>query len=111
MSIEDHRRAAGIAANLASASDNQPDYAEAARSALAACVRSGRPFTADDLHRAIPTGIEPDRSHNVVPSLLGASAAAGVIRRIGAAHSARPSRHSSRNALWIAAAEPEEASS
>lgn len=102
MSTGHQRRAAGIAANLSAAEANRPSYDEAARAALSRCIRSGAPFSADDLHHHIPDDIEPDTTHNVVPSLLGVYAAAGVIRRVGAANSTRPSRHGSRNALWIA---------
>lgn len=112
MSTGHQRRAAGIAANLSAAESNRSDYEQAARRALSHCIRSGQPFSADDLHRYIPDDLEADAHHNVVPSLLGVSAAAGELRRVGAANSSRPSRHGSRNALWIAAAvEPEGGSS
>lgn len=103
MSTGGRRRAAGIAANLSAAEHNRPDYEQAARRALSRCIRSGQPFSADDIHRHIPDDLEADAHHNVIPSLLGVSAAAGEIHRIGAANSSRPSRHGSRNALWIAA--------
>lgn len=103
MSTGHQRRAAGIAANLSAAEANRPDYDAAARRALARCIRSGRPFTADDIHRRIPAELKPTAGSNVVPSLLGVSAAAGEIRRVGEANSARASRHGSRNQVWIAA--------
>ena len=101
MSTGHQRRAAGITANLSAAGANQPDYEQAARTALAECLRSGEPFTADDIHRRIPAEVGADETNNVVPSLLGVCASAGEIRRIGAANSARPSRHGSRNQVWI----------
>lgn len=108
MNTGNRRRAAGIAANLSAAERNRPSYDEAARTALARCIRSGEPFTADDVHRRIPAEVEPDASHNVVPSLLGVHASAGLIRRVGAANSSRPSRHGSRNQVWIATNPDEE---
>lgn len=103
MSTGHQRRAAGIAANLSAVERNRPSYEQAARSALAACIRSGEPFTADDIHRAIPAEAGVDQTNNVVPSLLGVHASAGAIRRLGEANSSRPSRHGSRNQVWIAA--------
>lgn len=102
MSTGYRRRHAGIAANLTAAENNQAVYTEAARAVLAGCIRNGAPFTADDVHRAMPIEAGRDRTNNVVPSLLGALAAQGVIRRVGAASSARRSRHGSRNQIWIA---------
>lgn len=97
------RRHAGMTANLAASEDNQAAYTEAARTVLAEHIREGAAFTADDVHRAMPAAAGTDRTNNVVPSLLGVLAAQGVIRRVGAANSARPSRHGSRNQVWVAA--------
>lgn len=101
MSAGHQRRAAGITSNLTAAEKRRPSYTEAARAALAECIRTGQPFTADDIHRRIPAEVGTDHTNNVVPSLLGVHAAAGVIRGIGAANSTRPSRHGSRNQIWI----------
>lgn len=102
MSTGYQRRHAGITANLAATDDAQALYTEAARTALAECVRVGESFTADDVHRRIPPEAGRDRTNNVVPSLLGVLSAAGVIRRVGEVNSSRPSRHGSRNQVWIA---------
>lgn len=94
-------RHAGQEATLAAAVAVNRDYRAAAEVALAALVREGRPFTAEDVRKAVPDGVEP-HSPNVLPSVLGTWAARRLIVPCGEYRSRRRSRRASRNRVWIA---------
>ena len=94
-------RHAGQEANLAAAAAVHRNYRAAAEAALAALVCEGRPFTAEDVRKAVPDGVEP-HSPNVLPSVLGTWAARRLIVPCGEYRSRRRSRRASRNRVWIA---------
>lgn len=83
--------------------DNSPeDYKNAVREAIAELIASGRPFTADDVHRMIPRELQPHHP-NVLGAMLGGAASAGRIAAVSHRKSGRKSRHASHNKLWRAA--------
>ena len=83
--------------------DNSPeDYKNAAREAIAQLIESGKPFTADDVHRLIPDELQPHHP-NVLPAMLGGAASAGRIVGDSYRKSGRRTRHASHNKLWRAA--------
>ncbi|GGM65042.1 hypothetical protein GCM10012275_39480 [Longimycelium tulufanense] len=94
-------RRTGQESNLAAATATHRAYREHAERALAALVADGRPFTADDIRRAIPEDVEP-HSPNVLPSVLGIWAARRVIVPCGEYRSPRRARRASRNRVWVA---------
>ncbi|MEV7042245.1 hypothetical protein [Amycolatopsis sp. NPDC051061] len=98
-------RHAGQEANLAAAVAVNRNYRAAAEAALAALVREGRPFTAEDVRNAVPDSVEP-HSPNVLPSVLGTWAARRLIVPCGEYRSRRRSRRASRNRVWIACPSP-----
>lgn len=77
-------------------------YRDFAHAAIDYLITLGEPFTADDIHRLIPDGVEP-HSPNVVPALLGSRAKNGLIVPIGRYRTTRRTRHSSKNQVWKAA--------
>lgn len=97
--IANRERAEGIAANLAADTAAHRGYSDLVRDVIDS-IPPGEPFTADTVRAAIPSSIEP-HSPNVLPSVFGQYAAAGVIRRVGETNAARRSRHGSRNAVWV----------
>lgn len=99
-SISPH--AAGLADRhngMTTVAANSPTYAEAARDAIAR-IQPGTEFTADTIRAAIPQHITAHHP-NVLPSVFGALASAGTIRRIAETNSTRRTRHASRNGIWI----------
>lgn len=102
MTTDEQLRSDGITANLAAATSGNRDYRHHAERVLAEFIRRRIPFTADEIRKAIPDGVEAHHP-NVLPSLLGAAASKHVIRPVGFTNSTRPSRHASRNRVWIAA--------
>lgn len=91
----------GQEANLAAAVAAHRRYREAAEVVLDELVASGQPFTAEDIRRGVPHGIEP-HSPNVLPSLIGTWAARRRIVPCGEYRSRRRSRRASRNRVWVA---------
>jgi hypothetical protein len=95
-------RRTGQETNLAAASAGHRRYRETVETVLAELVASGRPFTADDIRRAIPDEVDAEaHSPNVLPSVLGIWAARRVIVPCGEYRSRRRSRRASRNRVWI----------
>ncbi|GGU73499.1 hypothetical protein [Lentzea flava] len=94
-------RKQGQEANLAAAVAAHRRHREAAEVVLDELVASGQPFTAEDIRRGIPTGIEA-HSPNVLPSLIGTWAARRRIVPCGEYRSRRRSRRASRNRVWVA---------
>lgn len=86
----------GIEANLAADTAAHRGYGELVRDVIERMPR-GRRFSADDVRGAV----EGTPHHpNVLPSVFGSLASAGVIVRVGEVNAARRSRHGSRNAVW-----------
>lgn len=100
--MSNKERTEGIAANLAAATSINRDYRYHAEASLAALIRSGAPFNADDVRAQIPSGIEP-HSDNVLPSVIGAAAARKQIVGVDRCLSRRRSRHGSRLTVWVGA--------
>jgi hypothetical protein len=94
-------RHAGQQANLDAATAVHRRYREAVEIVLADLVAAGLPFTADDIRKGIPEGVEA-HSPNILPSVLGTWAARRVIVPCGEYRSRRRSRRASRNRVWIA---------
>lgn len=91
----------GIKANLAADVAPHRGYGELVRGFINGMPR-GYEFSADDVRRAMDQlhrGTEPHHP-NVLPSVFGTLAQAGVIIRVGEINAARRSRHGSRNAVW-----------
>lgn len=59
-------------------------------------------FSADDVRDQLPADARPHHP-NVMPSVFGVLASAGVIRRVGDVNAARRSRHGSRISVWVRA--------
>lgn len=97
--VGEQLRIDGIEANLAAAAALNRPYREHAELILADFARRQAEFTADDVRRLIPDGVEP-HSHNVLPSLIRVWAARGAIQAVGWVRSTRPSRHASVNRMW-----------
>jgi hypothetical protein len=89
----------GVHANLAAATAINRTYRDHAEEVITRYIRQGALFTADDIHRLIPEGIEP-HSPNVLPSLLAYYSRRKLIRPVGWAASGRASRHASHNRIW-----------
>lgn len=87
----------GIEANLATDAAVNRGYGELVRGVIEYFPR-GYEFSADDV-RALIKGQQPHHP-NVLPSVFGTLASAGVIVRVGEVNAARRSRHGSRNAVW-----------
>lgn len=91
----------GQAANLAADTAALRGYGELVRGFIERMPR-GFEFSADDVRRALDQlhrGVEPHHP-NVMPSVFGTLASAGVIVRVGEVNAARRTRHGSRNAVW-----------
>jgi hypothetical protein len=86
--------------NLAAAQSVLRTYKDHAEAALIELARTGQEFTADDIRKRIPAGVEA-HSPNVLPSLLGIWSAQDKILPVDWTTSKRPSRHSSRNRVWV----------
>jgi hypothetical protein len=91
----------GIEANLAADTAAHRGYGQIVRSFIEGMPR-GFEFSADDVRRGTQhrETAEPPHHPNVLPSVFGTLAAAGVIVRVGEVNAARRSRHGSRNAVW-----------
>lgn len=81
---------------------NRGDYTAIIHSELERLIAEGRPFTSEDLTRAVPEGVEP-HSPNVIGAIVGSAAKRGVIVPLGYTSSRRPSRRAGRLMVWIAA--------
>ncbi|MCI2421481.1 hypothetical protein MOQ72_29010 [Saccharopolyspora sp. K220] len=93
----------GQAAALAAATAPQRgDYRQRCEAALAALVRAGGEFTADDVRRL--AGPQDGAGRNVLPSVIGVAAHpdTGIIVPAGEYRSRRRERRGSRNRVWIA---------
>lgn len=95
----EQRRDTGVQAVLAASSGVNRSYRFYAERAIAAFVWENDPFTADDVHREIPEGVEP-HSPNVLPAVIRSAAQRGVIVQVGWSKSNRPSRHASMQRIW-----------
>lgn len=91
----------GTAAVIAAATAPHRTYKDYAVEALESLITSGRPFTSDDVHALIPEDVKP-HSANVLPALIGSAASRRRIVPAGWIASVRPTRHASRNRMWIA---------
>ena len=100
MSTGEQLQLDGAAANLAAATaPHRADYREHVETILAGYVRERREFSAEDVRRALPDGVEP-HSHNVLPSIIRAWAHRGLIEPIGWVRCTRPARHANVNRVW-----------
>lgn len=91
----------GIEASLAADTAAHRGYGELVRDVIER-AESGVIFGADQIRLIIAAehpGAEPHHP-NVLPSVFGTLAAAGVIVRVGEVNAARRTRHGSRNAVW-----------
>ena len=92
----------GIEANLAADVAPHRGYGDIVRTLIEQMPR-GFEFSADYAREAVhlyfPNAPEPHHP-NVLPSVFGTLAAAGVIVRVGEVNAARRTRHGSRNAVW-----------
>ena len=93
---------AGFAQVLAADAAGHRGYGEYIRDELDRLISEGRPFTSEDLTRAVPEGVEP-HSPNVIGAIVGSAAKSGVIVPHGWTSSRRPSRRCGRLMVWIAA--------
>lgn len=101
MTTGEQLQLAGVEANLAAASAiNRADFLHHAEKALAELIAEGKEFTAEDIRRRIPDGIEA-HSPNVLPSLMSRASRAGLIEYRGPCHATRRSRHAGRIGRWI----------
>ena len=89
----------GITANLAADVAPHRGYGELVREVIEDMQR-GREFSADDIRGLLPLDAPQPHHPNVLPSVFGALASAGVIVRVGEVNAARRTRHGSRNAVW-----------
>lgn len=91
----------GIDANLAADVAPHRGYGETLRVVIES-LPHGDEFSADDIRSFMSTYHYDVTPHhpNVLPSVFGTLAAAGVIVRVGEVNAARRSRHGSRNAVW-----------
>jgi hypothetical protein len=74
----------------------------AVENALDTCIADGQPFTADDVRKLLPVGVQGGT--NVLPSVIGIAAGRRRITAVDSAVSARRSRHSSRLRVWVGVA-------
>lgn len=102
MSTGEQLRIEGIQANLAAATSPTRDFAWHAARVMARFMREHREFSAEDIRREIPAGVEPHHP-NVLGSVIGAARSRGEIVPVGRCLTTRPSRHASRNTVWTAA--------
>lgn len=93
-------RIVGEDATLAAATAINRDFREHAEDILDDLIEAGRPFTAEDIRRKIPDGVEP-HSPNVLPAVIGRASRAGRIKTIGWCGTTRNTRHGSVNRLWV----------
>lgn len=91
----------GIEANLAADAAAHRGYGELVRDRIERMPR-GAEFTADTVRQFVKINAPFAKPHhpNVLPSVFGTLAAAGVIVRVGEVNAARRTRHGSRNAVW-----------
>ncbi len=100
MTTGEQLRIDGVDANLAAATaGHRATYRDHVEATLARYAREGTEFSAEDVRKTIPPGIEP-HSHNVLPSLIRLWATRGAIEAVGWVRSTRPTRHASVNRLW-----------
>ncbi len=91
----------GAEANLAAATaPHRVDYRDHVETILADYVRRRCEFSAEDVRRALPEGVEPPHSHNVLPSIIRAWAHRGLIQPVGWVRCTRPARHANVNRVW-----------
>lgn len=77
-------------------------------SALVDCIEAGEPFSADDIRAQAKKRAELDDrlfdpAPNLLPSVIGRAAQAGVIVRTGTVNARRKTRHASRNGVYVSA--------
>lgn len=90
----------GIAANLAAATaPHRLTYREHVDAILSEFSRREREFTAEDVRKRVPDGVEP-HSYNVLPSLIRVWSRRGAIEAVGWVAATRPERHGSVNRVW-----------
>lgn len=90
----------GIEANLAAATaPHRVTYRDHVEAILADFSRQGTEFTAEDVRKLIPDGVEP-HSYNVLPSLIRLFSTRGAIEAVGWVAATRPERHGSVNRVW-----------
>lgn len=102
MSTGEQLRIEGIQKNLAAATSGNRTYRWHAEKALAELIRSKREFTADDIRARIPQNVVAHHA-NVLPSVIANARSRGDIVPVGRCRTTRPSRHASRNTVWVAA--------
>lgn len=102
MSLQDGRdlRDVGIAAVDAAGVAAHKTWRPKAEAALDQLIRSGSPFTADDLRALVD---EPPDHPNQVGALIMGASRRGEIRKLGYRQSRVKSRQAGSLALWVAA--------
>lgn len=100
MQLRNEGQAAVIAADTAA----HRDYRRTLQAVLDDLIAARLPFTADDVRRI---ALERDPccapSPNLLPALIGSAARHHRIIPAGWINSSRPTRHASRNRLWVGA--------
>lgn len=99
--IANPERREGIEANLAADLAPHRGYADHVRDVIER-MHPGEQFDADTVRSLLPLGVTPHHP-NVLPSVFGSLAAAGLIRRVGEVNASRRTRHGSRNKVWVRA--------
>lgn len=100
MTTGEQLRFDGVAANLAAAAaPHRSSYRDHVEAILAEFSRQGAKFTAEDVRKRVPTGVEP-HSCNVLPSLIRLWSTRGAIEPVGWIAATRPQRHGSVNRVW-----------
>ncbi len=100
MTTGEQLRLDGVEANLAAATaPHRVTFRDHVEALLAEHSRNRTEFSAEDIRKAIPDGVEP-HSHNVLPSLIRLWATRGAIEPVGWIAATRPTRHGSVNRVW-----------
>ncbi|MCA1185788.1 MULTISPECIES: hypothetical protein [unclassified Saccharopolyspora] len=100
MTTGEQLQLAGVESNLAAATAPHRDFLWHAERALAELIHEGTEFTAEDVRRRIPEGVEP-HDPNVLPSLMSRAAKAKRMTHVGTRPAERKSRHAGRIGRWI----------
>ncbi|WP_240373138.1 hypothetical protein [Brevibacterium zhoupengii] len=76
------------------------------RATLDRLIKSGEPFSADEIRDALEGNEAVERAMfkrpNLLPAIIGGASRKGLIEPIGIVKPTRPSRHSNRNLIWRA---------
>lgn len=76
------------------------------RSVIERLIKSGEPFSADEIRDALEGNEAVERAMfkrpNLLPAIIGGASRKGLIEPIGIVKPSRPSRHANRNLIWRA---------